>query len=161
MKLSVNGSEAFVATGGREFDASLPTVVLLHGAGFDHSAWALQSRWFAHHGFSVLVPDLPGHGRSAGPALASIAEMADWTAALLNAAGASKAHLIGHSMGSLIALETAARHPDKVSALSLIGTAATMTVGPDLLKAAEANSQDANDMVSIWGLGFNAGIGGS
>ncbi len=87
--------------------------------------------------------------------------MADWTAALLAAAGAAKAHLIGHSMGSLISLETAARHPDKVSALSLIGTAATMTVGPDLLKAAEANSQDANDMVSIWGLGFNAELGGS
>ena len=64
-------------------------------------------------------------------------------------------------MGSLIALETAARHPDKVSALSLIGTAATMTVGPDLLKAAEANDAAAIDMVSIWGLGFNAELGGS
>src|SRR6516162_98278 len=87
--------------------------------------------------------------------LSSIAEMADWTAALLSATGATKAHLIGHSMGSLIALETAARHPDKVSALSLIGTAASMTVGPDLLKAAEANDYAAIDMVSIWGLGFN------
>jgi pimeloyl-ACP methyl ester carboxylesterase len=161
MNLQVGGKQAFVATGGREFDPSLPAVVLIHGAGFDHTAWALHSRWFAHNGFSVLVPDLPGHGRSAGPALRSIAEMADWTAALLNAAGAGKAHLIGHSMGSLIALETAARHPDKVSALSLIGTAATMTVGPDLLKAAEANDQAAIDMVSIWGLGFSAERGGS
>ena len=87
--------------------------------------------------------------------------MADWTAALIDAAGVARAHLIGHSMGSLISLETAARHPDRVSALSLIGTAATMTVGPDLLKAAEANSQDANDMVSIWGLGYQAELGGS
>jgi pimeloyl-ACP methyl ester carboxylesterase len=134
---------------------------ILHGAGFDHSTWALHSRWFAHHGHSVLALDLPGHGRSQGPALQSIAEMADWTAALLDAAGAAKAHLIGHSMGSLIALETTARHPSRVSALSLLGTAATMTVGPDLLKAAEANSQDAIDMVSIWGLGFPAEIGGS
>ncbi|TGN84296.1 alpha/beta hydrolase [Bradyrhizobium yuanmingense] len=161
MKLSVNGTDVFVATGGRDFDMSLPAVVFIHGAGFDHSTWALHTRWFAHHGFAVLAPDLPGHGRSTGPSLGSIAEMADWTAALLHAAGAAKAHLIGHSMGSLISLETAARHPDKVSALSLIGTAATMTVGPDLLKAAEANSQDANDMVSIWGLGFNAELGGS
>jgi pimeloyl-ACP methyl ester carboxylesterase len=161
MNLQVGGKQAFVATGGREFDPSLPAAVLIHGAGFDHTAWALHSRWFAHNGFSVLVPDLPGHGRSAGPALRSIAEMADWIAALLNAAGAGKAHLIGHSMGSLIALETAARHPDKVSALSLIGTAATMTVGPDLLKAAEANDQAAIDMVSIWGLGFSAERGGS
>ena len=161
MQLSVNGSDTFVATGGREFDSSLPTIVLLHGAGFDHTTWALHSRWFAHHGFGVLAPDLPGHGRSAGAPLPDIAEMADWTVALLDAAGASKARLVGHSMGSLIALETAARHKARVSALSLIGTTAIMTVGPDLLKAAEANDHAAIDMVSIWGLGFQAELGGS
>jgi pimeloyl-ACP methyl ester carboxylesterase len=161
MLVTVNGQEIFVATGGRDFDPSLPTVVLLHGAGFDHTTWALHSRWFAHHGFGVLAPDLPGHGRSAGAPLSTIAEMADWTAALLDASGVAKARLIGHSMGSLIALETAARHPAKVSGLSLIGTAATMTVGPDLLKAAEANDHAAVDMVSIWGLGFQAELGGS
>jgi pimeloyl-ACP methyl ester carboxylesterase len=161
MDISVNGRNAFAATGGRQFDPSLPTVVLIHGAGFDHSAWALHSRYFAYHGHSVLVPDLPGHGRSAGPALRTIVEMADWIAALLNAVRATSAQLVGHSMGSLIALETAARHPQKVSALGLIGTAAAMTVGPDLLKAAEANDQAAIDMVSIWGLGFGAELGGS
>src|SRR6202042_329562 len=121
MNLSVNGRQVFAATGGREFDAKLPAVVLIHGAGFDHSAWALQSRWFAHHGFAVLVPDLPGHGHSEGPALTRTEEMADWTGPLLDAAGATSAHLIGHSMGSLIALETASRHPAKESALGLIG----------------------------------------
>ena len=161
MQLSVNGADVFVATGGKPFDRSLPVVVLLHGAGFDHSTWALHSRWFAHHGFSVLAPDLPGHGRSAGKPLTTIADMADWTAALLDAAGASKAKLVGHSMGTLIALETAARHPDKVSDLALIAAAAAMTVGPDLLKAAEANDAAAVDMVSIWGLGFAAELGGS
>src|SRR6266581_4712757 len=124
MQLTVNGIDTFVATGGREFDKSQPTIVLLHGAGFDHSTWALHSRWFAHHGFGVLAPDLPGHGGSSGAPLPTIADMADWTAALLDAAGAAKAKLVGHSMGSLIALETAARHPAKVSALGLIGTAA-------------------------------------
>jgi pimeloyl-ACP methyl ester carboxylesterase len=161
MQLAVNGIESFVATGGRQFDPALPTIVLLHGAGFDHTAWALHSRWFAHHGYGVLAPDLPGHGRSAGAPLPTIADMADWTAALLDAAGAAKAWLVGHSMGSLIALETATRHPARVSALSLIGTAATMTVGPDLLKAAEANDHSAVDMVSIWGLGAQAELGGS
>ena len=161
MKLTINGHETFVATGGKEFAPALPAVVLLHGAGFDHTAWALHSRWFAHHGFGVLAPDLPGHGWSRGPALPGIAEMADWTIALLDAVRAPKAHLIGHSMGSLIALDTAARHPARVTALSLIGTAATMTVGPDLLKAAEADDEAAIDMVSIWGLGFRAELGGS
>jgi pimeloyl-ACP methyl ester carboxylesterase len=161
MQLSVDGIETFVATGGRPFDPSLPAVALLHGAGFDHSTWALHSRWFAHHGYSVLAPDLPGHGRSSGKPLPSIADMADWIAALLDAASARQARLVGHSMGSLIAIETTARHPDKVSGLSLIGTAATMTVGPDLLKAAEANDPSAIDMVSIWGLGLKAELGGS
>src|SRR3954463_5873702 len=161
MQLSVNAMETFAAPGGRDFDLSQPAIVLLHGAGFDHTTWALHSRWFAHHGFGVLAPDLPGHGRSSGVPLATIADMAEWTAALLDASGANKAWLVGHSMGSLIALETAARHPAKVSALSLIGTAATMTVGPDLLKAAEADDHAAIDMVSIWGLGFQAELGGS
>ena len=44
MNLTVNGKDVFAATGGRDFDKSLPAVVLLHGAGFDHSAWALHSR---------------------------------------------------------------------------------------------------------------------
>lgn len=161
MQLSINDRDVFIATGGRAFEPALPAVVFVHGAGFDHSVWALHSRWFAHHGFAVLVPDLPGHGRSAGPALPTIAAMADWIDALLHAVNARPAHLIGHSMGSLIALDAAARHPERVSALSLIGTAATMTVGPDLLKAAEANDHAAIDMVSIWGLGFAAELDGS
>src|ERR1700730_12356266 len=160
MQLSVNGIDTFIATGGRKFDLSQPTIVLLHGAGFDHTTWALHSRWFAHHGYGVLAPDLPGHGRSIGAPLTTIADMADWTAALLDAGGA-KAWLVGHSMGSLIALETAARDPTRVSALSLIATSATMTVGPDLLKAAEADDHSAGAMVSIWGLGFQAELGGS
>jgi pimeloyl-ACP methyl ester carboxylesterase len=161
MQLKVNGLDVFIATGGKAFDPAQPAVVLLHGAGMDHTAWALHDRWFAHHGFSVLAPDMPGHGRSAGSALKTIAEMADWTAGLIAASGAAKARLVGHSMGSLVALETAARHPDKVTALTLVATSAKMAVGPDLLKAAESNDHDAVDMVSIWGLGFAAGLGGS
>jgi len=159
MQLKVNGLDVFAANGGKSFNPSQPTVVLLHGAGMDHTAWALHDRWFAHNGFSLLAPDLPGHGRSAGEPLKTIADLADWTAALITAAGATRAKLIGHSMGSLIALETAARHPAIVTGLTLIATSAKMAVGPDLLKAAEANDHDAIDMVSIWGLGQAAELG--
>jgi pimeloyl-ACP methyl ester carboxylesterase len=161
MRLSVNGFDVHVATGGRAFDAKLPLAVFLHGAGLDHTVWMLLARWFAHHGHAVLAPDLPGHGRSAGDPLASIAAMADWTAALIEAAGAHKALLIGHSMGSLIALEAAARHPEHVSGIALIGTAAAMPVSRELLDAAQANDHAAIDMVDIWGHGFRAGLGGS
>ena len=120
-----------------------------------------QIRRNRHGGCGVLAPDLPGHGRSEGEPLESIGAMADFSAALIDASGARTATIIGHSMGSLIALETAARHPQKVAALGLIATAAAMPVSPDLLKAAEANDPAAIDMVSIWGLGFAAGLGGS
>src|SRR6202044_388427 len=105
----------------------------------DHSVWALLARAFAHHGHAVLAPDFPGHGRSAGAPLTSIAALADWTAALVDAAGAKAAKLVGHSMGSLVALETGARHPDKVTGLGLIATAAAMRGSDDLLDAAKAN----------------------
>jgi len=161
MRIMVDGHETFAATGGRDFDAALPLTVLVHGAGFDHSVWALLSRYFAHHGAGVLAPDLPGHGRSAGAPLTSIAAMADWVSALIDAAGAQQARLIGHSMGSLVALETAARHPEKVTGLGLICAAAAMPVSADLLAAAKADDHAAIDMVAIWGHGFRAGLGGS
>lgn len=161
MNLTIDGADVFIATGGRPADPSLPAIVFLHGAGFDHSVWALQSRWFAHHGHAVLAPDLPGHGRSAGAPLNSVADMAEWTAKLIAQTGFAKARIVGHSMGTLIALELAARHPERVASLALIGTAAAVPVGPDLLKAAEANHHDAIDMVTIWGLGFTAELGGN
>ena len=61
----------------------------------------------------------------------------------------------------MVALEAAARTPSKVQALLLVGTAAAMPVHPDLLAAAAANSQDAIDMVNLWGYGYRAGLGGS
>ncbi|MGA3309202.1 MAG: alpha/beta hydrolase [Xanthobacteraceae bacterium] len=161
MRLTVEGEEIFAGTGGRDFDSALPAVIFLHGAGFDHSVWALLARSFAYHGFGVLAPDLPGHGRSAGAALSSIAALADWTAALIDAAGVRAARLVGHSMGSLVALETAARHSEKVTALGLIATAAPMRVSDDLLNAAKTNDHAAIDMISLWGYGYRATLGGS
>jgi pimeloyl-ACP methyl ester carboxylesterase len=161
MRLLVNGIETFAATGGRNPDPALPFVVFLHGAGLDHSVWALLSRWFAHHGWNVLAPDLPGHGRSQGEALQSIGAMAEWTAALIATANAGRVRLIGHSMGSLVALETAARHPHAIAGLGLIGTAAAMPVSSELLNAAKADDHAAIEMVSIWGHGVHATRGGS
>jgi pimeloyl-ACP methyl ester carboxylesterase len=161
MRVVVDGAECFASSGGREHDRGRPLIVLLHSAGLDHSVWALLARWFAHRGWNVVAPDLPGHGRSGGEALGSVAAMADWTAKLIDACGAARAVLVGHSMGSLIALETAARHGEAVDAIVLIGTAAAMPVTRELLAAAAANDQTAIDMMSVWGYGRRAVIGGS
>lgn len=150
MMLDIDGHRAYAYTGGKPFDAARPAVVFIHGAQHDHSVWALQTRYFAHHGFGVLAVDLPGHGRSDGPARRDIGALADWLAGLLDAAGASKAILVGHSMGSLVALDGAARHPERVAGLALVATAAPMTVSDALLDAAREHEPQAIAMVNQW-----------
>jgi len=150
MILDLDGQRAYAYTGGKPFDAARPAIVFIHGAQHDHSVWALQTRYFAHHGFGVLALDLPGHGRSDGPARHDIAALADWVMRVLDAAGARRAILVGHSMGSLIALDAAARYPDRAAGLALIATAAPMTVSDALLDAAREREPQAIGMVNQW-----------
>jgi pimeloyl-ACP methyl ester carboxylesterase len=140
----------YIYRGGKAFDSAKPTIVFLHGAQNDHSVWGLQSRYFAHHGFNVLAPDLPGHGRSGGAALTSVEQMAQWLIALMDREGINGAMLAGHSMGSLIALETAHRSPQRVTRLALVGSAYPMKVSDALLALARDNETAAIDMVAAW-----------
>ncbi|MDM4765295.1 alpha/beta hydrolase [Pelomonas sp. SE-A7] len=153
MKLQINGRTAYAYTGGKPFDPSLPCVVLIHGALNDHSVWTLLARSLAHHGHSVLAVDLPGHGRSEGLPVSSIGEAADWIWALLDAAGAKQAALAGHSMGSLIALEAAARQPERATRLLMLGTAYPMKVSEALLNTAKEQPLKAIDMVNAFSFG--------
>ncbi|RZL56636.1 MAG: alpha/beta fold hydrolase, partial [Variovorax sp.] len=135
MIFKVNGHPTYAYTGGKALDAAKPTVVFIHGVLNDHSVWILQSRWFANHGWNVLAVDLPGHCRSAGPPPASVEDAARFVIATLDAAGVQEAALVGHSFGSLIALETAAHAPDRVTHIALVGTAFPMAVSPALLES--------------------------
>ncbi|MEO0036062.1 MAG: hypothetical protein RLZZ501_2085 [Pseudomonadota bacterium] len=153
MWCDLDARRVFVATGGEPFDPARPVVLLVHGAGADHSVWALQSRGLARRGFAVLACDLPGHGRSGGAAPVSIAAIADGLADLLAAVGGARATVVGHSMGALAALDLAARHPERVGALVLLGAAARMPVHPDLLAAARDDLPRAAAMIAGWGHG--------
>ena len=159
MELQVNGIRTYASTGGKEFDRSLPTVLFIHGSGMDHRAWALQTRWFAFHGYSVLAPDFPGHSLSDGEALTSIEEMGVWLNDLLETANVEKAHIVGHSQGFLSALELANNHSDKVLSLTGIGTAAAIPVNPALIETAEVAPAKAADMMLQWGFGPGAQYG--
>jgi pimeloyl-ACP methyl ester carboxylesterase len=152
MELQVNGRRAWAYTGGKGFDAALPSVVFVHGALHDHSVWTLLARWFAHHGHSVLALDLPGHGRSEGAPLDSVEALAEWTLAVLDAAGAKQAAIVGHSMGSLIALEAAARAPERITRLAMLATAYPMKVSEALLKTAAEHPLRAIDMVNAFSI---------
>ena len=151
MNFIVEGYPAYAYTGGRDYDPSLPAVVFVHGAALDHSVWQWQSRYLAHHGFAVLAVDLPAHGRSPGKPRSSVADLARWLAALIEAAGLARAALVGHSMGALVALEAALAYPQRVSRLALLGGALPMTVGDAFLAAARDDSPAALDMQAVWG----------
>jgi pimeloyl-ACP methyl ester carboxylesterase len=156
MKLTVDGRTARIYTGGRAFDPALPCVVFVHGALHDHSVWTLLARWFAHHGHGVLAVDLPGHGGSEGPPLASVEAGADWLLALLDAADVQQAALAGHSMGSLMALEAAARAPARISRLVMIGIAYPMKVSEALLTTARERPLEAIDRVNAYSISTHA-----
>lgn len=160
MDLQVDGKPVFAAGGGRPFKPEQPTVVFVHGAGFDHTVWIQQTRYFAHHGRNVVAVDLPGHGRSAGPALSSIDALGAWVIGLVDALGCDRVALVGHSMGGLIALAAAAAHPDRVWALAVLGAGEVMRVHPDLLSRAQARDRAAADLIVDWGFGRRAHLGG-
>ena len=161
MEFVVAGERCYAYTGGRPFDPALPAVVFIHGAANDHSVWALQSRYLAFHGRAVLAVDLPGHGRSAGAPLPSVEALADWTAALLDAAGVATAALVGHSLGALVALHAAARHPSRVRGIALLGPAVPMAVSDALLELAAVDDPRALELIVGWSYSAAAQLGGS
>lgn len=150
MELQVNGAKTYCYTGGKPFDAAKPTLVFIHGVLNDHSVWILQSRYLANHGFNVLAVDLPGHCKSRGEAPATVEEAADFIGALLDAAGVQKAALVGHSWGSLIAMEAAARLKDRITRTVLVGTAFPMKVSPALIDASLNAPEKALAMVNVF-----------
>jgi pimeloyl-ACP methyl ester carboxylesterase len=161
MMIPVDGLQIYAATGGRPFDSARPAVIFLHGAGMDHTAFGLQSRWFAWHGWSVLAVDLPGHGRSEGTPMGSVSDLAAWVERLMLVAGIEKAALVGHSMGAAIALEAAARLGPRATYLALLGVAAAMPVHPSLMSAAESEPVRAYRIMTGWSLAHGARIGGN
>jgi pimeloyl-ACP methyl ester carboxylesterase len=150
MNLDVNCHPVYCYTGGKPFDATKPTALFIHGVLHDHSVWILQTRYLAHHGWNVLAMALPGHCRSAGEPPASVEAAADFVLALMDAAGLETAALVGHSFGSLIALEAASRAPGRISHLVLVGTAFPMRVSPALLEASVSAPMKALEMVNVF-----------
>jgi pimeloyl-ACP methyl ester carboxylesterase len=161
MKLDLRGAVAYVATGNQPIDKAKETVVFIHGVGQDHTVWVLPIRYFARHGRNVLAVDLPGHGRSGGQPLKTIEEMADWVVDLLDACNIEEAAIVGHSMGSLVALDLAARHPGRARSLALVGVSVPLAVNEQLLGRAETESHDAIEMLTYWGHSKWSQIGGS
>ncbi len=158
MNIELNNESIFISTGGVEWKDNQPSLVLIHGAGLNRTVWTLFTRYFARRGYNVLAPDLPGHGNSSGSALPTIEAMAKWVNQLLDLCGQENSafsledmFLAGHSMGSLVALQTVGDQPIRFAKVALMGTAYPMVVGPPLLNAAKANDHAAIDMITLFG----------
>jgi pimeloyl-ACP methyl ester carboxylesterase len=94
-------------------------VLLVNGLGADHTAWALQTEYLAEH-FRVVVFDNPGVGQTEGPpGPYTTALFGDVAASLVRDLGIENAHVVGASMGGLIAQQVAVRHPEIVRSLIL------------------------------------------
>jgi pimeloyl-ACP methyl ester carboxylesterase len=125
----------------------------------DGTVWQLQTRYFAHRGIRAIAVDLPGHGRSAGPPLESIEAMSGWLARYVEAVDLAPAHLVGHSMGTFVALELASCRPDLVASVTLFATATAMPVHPELLDAARHDLPAAAALMAAWGHARPAHVG--
>jgi pimeloyl-ACP methyl ester carboxylesterase len=161
VRVTIAGHAVYAYTGSRAFDRALPTIVFAHGAAHDHSVWALQSRYFAHHGRNAVAVDLPGHGRSEGEPLPSMPAIADWLIALLDALQIEKVALIGHSMGALAVLDAAGRNPGRVAKLALLGPAVPMPVSDILLEAAKRDDHIAFELINGWSFSPGDQLGGN
>jgi len=161
MRVQVNGYDVFVATGNRAPEAGKETIIFVHGSGQDHSIWMLPTRYFARHDRNVLAVDLPGHGRSGGPPLATVEAIADWLIEVLDTTGLDRAAIVGHSLGSLAAIAAAARNPRRVRTIVLVGITVPMPVSDFLLENAKEDRHEAIEMLNFWGISKSAQLGGN
>lgn len=161
MYVEVNSNKTFYSNGNGSLDSSQASVVFIHGAGMDHSVWVMPSRYFGRHKYNVYALDLPGHGRSEGKPIQTIDSLANWISDVLDALSVSQAAIVGHSMGSLVGINFAARYPEKTRVLCLLGTSTPMPVTDQLLDAARENSHDAIDMSNTWSHSSFGQMGGN
>lgn len=160
MNIVVDNYKVNIRTGGYDVNKNKkPTLLLIHGAGMDGTVWQMQTRYLSNKGINALAVDLPGHGASEGSPLKSISEMSNWVIKLLDILSIDSVVIAGHSMGSLIAIETAKNDKNKVQNIILMGTASIMPVHPDLITAAKNNLSIAANLITDWSLGKTQHIG--
>ena len=121
----VGGRKISYAGAGQDGDV----VLLVHGYGGDRNSWLFLQEPLAAR-YQVYALDLPGHGTSAKDVgEGSLSVLADAVTGVLDALGAGRAHLVGHSMGGAVALAVAARDPARIASLTLI---APSGFGPEI-----------------------------
>ena len=157
----VNNIKTNILNGGYEIKNSKhPTLLLLHGAGMNATVWQMQTRYLSNKDINTLSVDLPGHGASDGEGFNSIEKMSSWIIQLMDELKINSSIIAGHSMGSLIGMETAKLDNKRVKGLILLGSSSSMPVHPDLIEAAKNNLLSAAELITDWSFGKKNHIGG-
>ena len=133
MRINFKGNETYIGTGGKSLDSKKTTICFLHGSGQNHLSFVQQARFFAFKGYSVIVPDMPGHGLSEGKPLNSIKDNAKWVYELLVRLGVQELVVVGHSQGCLVALELNTRYPDFLKGIIFVAGSNQIPVNQFLL----------------------------
>lgn len=123
-----------------------PTIVLLHGVGLDHTMWEPTAELLAGR-FALVTPDLPGHGRNRpAPAGTTLEDLALGVAAEIPPGS----HLVGFSLGALVAQYLALHQPDRVATLTSVSSVCRRTPAEreDVLKRLDAARADFAAAVS-------------
>ena len=154
MYITIDSDQYYAYTGTHTLRDDLETIVFVHGASMDHSVWSHQSRYFAYHGYNVVALDLPGHRFSGGQLLSRVEDMSAWLLKILDQCPGTGIHLVGHSMGSLVCVETTANFDPSSSkpllSLSMVGFSYPMSVTPQLMDAAQNSPSQAYSMMTQW-----------
>lgn len=132
--MKVNGKQLAV-----EIDGDGPAVLLVHGLGATSNFYQVQTDALAGR-FRVIRPDSAGAGRSPVADDISVESHAEDLAALLDELNIDSAAVVGHSVGTLVVRALAARHPQKVSKLALLGA---------VREPAEAGRQAQRDRAAL------------
>lgn len=131
-----------------------PPLVLVHGAGGDLMHWPSDLRRMPGH--KVYALDLPGHGKSGGQPLSTIADYAEALHRWTDEQALPRFALAGHSMGGAIALEFALRYPGRVASLILMNTGARLRVAPQILTGLRRDFLGTVELLVRWMYGENA-----
>ena len=138
-----------------------PLIIFIHGAACDHTLWLYQTRYFFNKNFSVISMDLPGHGKNLTKPLNSIKGLSDLIKKLIKSLPNKEIYLVGHSMGSLICLETSLANFREIKKIFLIGTSYPMQVNKSLLLKSKTDQDSAiKDMIN-WSLSDRIKLNGA
>jgi len=126
----------------KKINAANKTIIFIHGSGGDGFVWENQLVRLSDF-ITVIIPDLPGHGKSEGACFDSAKEYAEWINVLAENLKLSSFFLAGHSLGGAVAQEYASKYPEKTEGLILLGTGLCFDISKEYLELLQTNFKAA------------------